>query len=200
MAALCESLGCIVDETALPVNGPRVLQSFQTVWGHLAREAAGACALEHGAEAAREMLEPWTRDLAAWSDALSILDAESLVVETVRASETLDLFFDKYDFILSPVLRRPALKIGELAPTRPFDDIMSLMYDYVSYTPLHNLTGHPAISLPVCPGADGVPIGSMFAAARGGEEALLSLAAQIEIAAGWKDRWPPVSVAREAGG
>lgn len=197
-AALCESLGYAVEEAPLPVNGPRVLQGFQTIWGYLAREAAGACALEHGAAAAQELLEPWTRDLAAWSERLSIHDAESLFMEIGSATDAMDRFFGEYDFILSPVLRRPALKIGALAPSCAFDDNMSLMYDYVSYTPLHNLTGHPAISLPVYAGADGAPIGSMFAAARGAEEALLSLAAKLELAAEWKDRWPPVSVAKEA--
>lgn len=196
-AALCESLGYAIEEKPLPVDGPRVLQGFQTIWGYLAREAAGACALEHGAEAAQDLLEPWTRDLADWGADLTMLDAESLFMEIGRATEAMERFFGAYDFILSPVLRRPALPIGALAPSRAFDDIMPLMYDYVSYTPLHNLTGHPAISLPVYPGADGVPIGSMFAAARGAEEALLSLALELELAAGWKDRWPPVSVARE---
>ena len=177
----------------MPVNGPAVLKAFQTIWGYLAREAAGACALQHGNGALEDILEPCTRDLAAWSDGVSILDAERMVLETGRAAADLDIFFNRFDFILSPVLRLPALPIGALAPTRDFSDIMPLMYDYVSYTPLHNLTGHPAISLPVSPGADGVPIGSMFAAARGGEEALLALAGELETASGWLERWPPFS-------
>lgn len=192
-AKMCETLGYAVEEAPLPVNGPAVLKAFQTIWGYLAREAAGACALQHGNGALEDILEPWTRDLAAWSDGVSILDAERMVLETGRAAADLDIFFNRFDFILSPVLRLPALPIGALAPTRDFSDIMPLMYDYVSYTPLHNLTGHPAISLPVSPGADGVPIGSMFAAARGGEEALLALAGELETASGWLERWPPFS-------
>src|SRR5581483_7776174 len=90
---------------------------------------------------------------------------------------------------------RPALRIGELAPTRSFEHIDKLMFDYVSYTPLHNLTGHPAISLPLFTGSDGVPIGSMFTAARDREDALLSVAYELEAARPWAHRWPQWSVA-----
>ncbi len=103
--------------------------------------------------------------------------------------------FEHYDLILSPVLRRPALRTGELAPTRPFEHIMDLMFDYVSYTPVHNLTGHPAISLPLFMGGDGVPIGSMFTAARNAEDTLLALAFELEEARPWADRWPSWSIA-----
>lgn len=188
-AELCTSLGHDVEERSLPVNGPAVLKSFQTLWGYLARDVAALCSAAENAD----LLEPWTRDLAAWSDGLGVLDMESLVLETARATAALDAFFADYDLILSPVLRRPALEIGALSPARSFDHIMTLMYDYVSYTPLHNLTGLPAISLPVFSGADGVPIGSMFAAARGREDQLLGLAGELEAATSWTERWPPVS-------
>jgi amidase len=65
------------------------------------------------------------------------------------------------------------------------------LFDYVDYTPLHNLVGTPSVSLPLGMTAEGVPIGSLFSGAQGSDEMLLALAAEIEEAAPWADRWPP---------
>jgi amidase len=69
------------------------------------------------------------------------------------------------------------------------------MFDGVAYTPLQNMAGTPAISLPLFQNSGGLPIGSMFAADRGQEELLLSLAFELEAAQPWAGRWPPHSVA-----
>ena len=196
-ATLCASLGHDVDLVPLPVDGPAVAAAFRTVWGYLARDSIRDAVSRFGASAG-SVLEPWTRDLAAWGSAIEATDADRLFHHVAAAEAALRAFFVKYDVILSPVLRLPALPIGALAPDRPFDEVMALMFDYVSYTPLHNLTGLPAISLPLFPGdADGVPIGSMFAAARGQEPLLLALAHELEAAAPWSGRWPAHSIGAE---
>jgi amidase len=69
------------------------------------------------------------------------------------------------------------------------------MFDWIAYTPLQNMAGTPAISLPLFTSADGLPIGSMFAADRGQEDMLLALAYELEAALPWHARWPAVSVA-----
>lgn len=194
-ADLCEALGHKVEKKALPVDGPAVLESFQTIWAYMARELVGVTSLTHRDTPIDALLEPWTRDLARWSDSRSAMHVENALVQIERASRALETFFGQYDLILSPVLRRPSLKIGELGPSGHFEDKMALMYDYVSYTPLHNLTGHPAMSLPVFEASDGMPLGSMFAAARGNEALLLAVAYQLENATGWQKKWPPLSLA-----
>jgi amidase len=67
------------------------------------------------------------------------------------------------------------------------------------------MAGTPSITLPIFETDAGLPIGSMFSAAAGGDEILLMLAAEIETALPWRDRWPsivPASVrgATEAAG
>lgn len=191
---LCASLGHDVELVPLPVDGPAVAAAFRTVWGYLARDSIRDAVSRPGASAAA-VLEPWTLDLAAWGSAIEAIDADRLFGRIAAAEAALGAFFQQYDLILSPVLRLPALPIGALAPDRPFDEIMALMFDYVSYTPLHNLTGLPAISLPLYPGdAGGAPVGSMFAAARGQEPLLLALAYELEAAAPWSGRWPAHSI------
>ncbi|MBY8826328.1 amidase family protein [Sphingomonas colocasiae] len=194
-ASLCASLGHEVTAERLPVDGPAVARAFQTIWGYLARDAVATTIARIGADAAADQLEPWTLNLAKWSDGLSAADDDALFCQVGIASAAMDAFLERYDVILSPVLRHPALRIGELAPTVAFETMWERMFDYVSYTPLHNLTGHPAISLPLFADTDGVPIGSMFAAARGGEDLLLALAFELEASAPWADRWPVRSIA-----
>ncbi len=82
-----------------------------------------------------------------------------------------------------------------MAPTRPFDELWTTLFDYVDYTPLHNLIGAPSVSLPLGMSADGLPIGSLFSGAHGSDDLLLALAAEIEDAAPWADRWPPGALA-----
>jgi len=69
------------------------------------------------------------------------------------------------------------------------------MFDWISYTPLQNMAGTPAISLPLFQSSEGLPIGSMFAADRGQEDMLLALAFELEAAQPWVRRWPRHSVA-----
>jgi amidase len=193
-AKLCASLGHMVEVAPLPVDGPAVAKAFRTIWGYLARDAAQGTVARLG-DAADDLMEPWTRDLAAWCDGIDAMDTDALYLQVGLAGAAMDALFARYDIILSPVLRWPAVAIGELAPDRAFDHLMSRMFDYVSYTPLHNLTGLPALSLPLHPGDEsGVPIGSMFAAGRGQEALLLALALELEEAAPWADRWPNWSI------
>ncbi len=75
---------------------------------------------------------------------------------------------------------------------------MSSMFEWVAYTPLQNMAGTPAISLPLFQSSDGLPIGSMFAADRAQEDVLLALAFELEAALPWAERWPRHSAARMA--
>jgi amidase len=58
------------------------------------------------------------------------------------------------------------------------------------FTPPFNMTGQPAVSLPLHWNAAGLPIGVQFVAAYGREDVLLGLAAQLEQASPWAQKWP----------
>ncbi|WP_157218350.1 amidase family protein [Flavisphingomonas formosensis] len=193
--ALCASLGHRIETVPFPGDGPAIAACFRTFWGYLAHDAVMQTIGRLGAARAEESLEPWTWALAEEARSLKT-DALDRALETISAaSQAFARFFARFDLMLSPVLRYPALPIGELAPTRAFEAIAGLMFDYVSYTPLQNLIGVPAISLPLFADTDGVPIGSMFTAAKGGEDRLLALAFELEAAMPWSDRWPRHSIA-----
>src|SRR5690606_27384729 len=91
-------------------------------------------------------------------------------------------FHKKYDIILSPTLAQPPL------PRSSFDYItkeghLDHVWDTCAYTPLYNVTGQPALTLPLSWTKDGLPIGVQFAARFGGEDILYQLGGQIERAA-----------------
>jgi amidase len=84
--------------------------------------------------------------------------------------------------------------IGEYSPTIPFEDLMARMVAYVAYTPVFNVTGMPAMSVPLSWNEQGLPIGSQFAAKAGDERTLLELAYELEAARPWANKWAPCSV------
>jgi amidase len=99
--------------------------------------------------------------------------------------------------VLSPVVSERPPPHGQLAPTRPFAELLPAAMNYMGYTQLQNMAGTPAIALPLFTTGDGMPIGSMFAAARGRDDLLLSLAFELERAQPWCERWPPCFLEQE---
>jgi amidase len=91
---------------------------------------------------------------------------------------------DGWDLLVTPTMPAPPRLIGE---HRPVDD------HTVAFVLPWNLTGQPAVSLPLHWSADGLPIGVQLVAAQGREDLLIRVAAQVETAAPWCDRWPPVN-------
>ncbi len=94
-------------------------------------------------------------------------------------------FYADRDVLLTPTLATGTPKIGHLAPTQDYDTIMGRLLDWVAFTPFQNVTGDPAISLPLATAADGLPQGMMLAAGWGREDTLLELAHELEEASPW---------------
>jgi amidase len=93
--------------------------------------------------------------------------------------------FRTYDAILTPTLASETPRIGHLDPTADYQQIMDRLMDWVAFTPLQNVTGEPAISLPVAQSATGMPVGMMLSAGVGQERRLLELAYELEEARPW---------------
>ena len=195
-AALCESLGHAVEEGAPSLDGAAFNEHFLTFWAQGAAEVIDGVAAQLGGKPPRDAFEPWTwglRDLFAKRPADAVAQADRYMLEVTRK---LEAFHRQYDVWLTPVLGRPPLRTGEASQEQPFDELLEQLITYVSFTPLANATGQPAMSVPLHWTDDGLPVGSHFLA-RPGEEALLfALAEQLEAAQPWADRWPPVSIAQ----
>jgi amidase len=90
-----------------------------------------------------------------------------------------------FDAVLMPTLAHETPSIGYFDPTAPYEQVMERLMDWVTFTPLQNATGDPAISLPLAESAAGLPVGMMLSTVRGQEARLLELAYELEQARPW---------------
>lgn len=187
-AALCETLGHTVVPTEIDFEGEIFLDRFLDLWASIPAGIVDQ-ARSQGLDP-EDVLEPVTLGLAARFQEAGpevIPRAIDFMEGYVRR---IDARLSDYDVLLSPVTRTPPILLGELAGTLPFDQIFEPMLDWVSYTPVWNATGHPAMSVPLGMTSDGLPVGSQFIAGHGQEALLLALAYELEAARPWVDRLP----------
>ena len=96
---------------------------------------------------------------------------------------------NEFDVVLTPTLALPPAPVGwfdEVAPAENFER----QKRFTPFTAVYNVTGQPAVNLPLYWTDGGLPIGVMLAGPMGGEGLLISLSAQLETARPWKDRHP----------
>jgi amidase len=101
--------------------------------------------------------------------------------------------FDRFDVVLSPTLGDAPPTLDRIGPAVPFRTHLIRLIRLVTTTPMENVTGSPAISLPLARTEQGIPIGMQFSAAAGREALLLGLAYQFEEAAPWPHTPAPVT-------
>jgi amidase len=190
---LCADLGHPVSIASPLPNARDVIEAFRTIWAHLGHEIVLQLRGSRTEQALAEQLETWTLGLARVASGFTPLDVQHVLESAVGATLALDRWFGEFDLMLTPVLNEPPPPLGRYSPQQPFEDLFESMFRYVSYTPLQNLSGHPAISLPLFHSPQGLPIGAMFTAPRGCEDRLFALATQLEQAQPWAHLWPPTA-------
>jgi amidase len=192
--ALCESLGHIPVDAQLPEITPEVGAAIGTGFN-----AATAWILAYwirrlGREPGPGEIEPLTR--AFWEAGRQVSAADYLlaVEDTQAYARQVAGFFGGVDVWLTPTLSEPPAPLGEIVSTEA-EPLRALERGgrTVAYSGvIANLTGQPAMSVPLWWNADGLPIGVHFLARFGDEATLFRLAAQLEQARPWMGRTPPV--------
>jgi amidase len=99
----------------------------------------------------------------------------------------------KFDLLLTPTIAEPPPPLGVLIASRaePQRGLRRLA-ELMPFTPAYNVTGQPAVSLPLYWNASGLPIGVQLVAPFGREDLLIQIASQLEQARPWADRKPPI--------
>lgn len=209
---LLTQLGHDVEPAEPEIDGAALARSFLTMYfGQTAASVAEARTLSGAGDDAFELD---TRALALLGRSLS---AGDYVAERKRWNDyarALGRFHQRYDFYLTPSVAMPPSKIGEqdlpalqrgalrvvlklgvgkaLLKTGIVDQLAQQSLSRVPFTQLSNLTGTPSMSVPLYWSAAGLPVGVQFVAAHGGEDRLIRLAAQLELAQPWAQRQPPL--------
>ena len=193
-AALLRDLGHEVVEAAPPLPAPESLEIFLQVFGPAV--ALGIGLGERLAERPpdEDEIEPLSRALLELARGLPSTSYLMAVAQLQLLARGTVAFFADYDLLLTPVLASRPLPIGELhgCGDDPLDDLRR-SGTFAPYTPLFNVTGQPAISVPIGFGEDGLPTAVQLAGRPLAEETLLQVAAQIEAARPWADRRPAVA-------
>ena len=198
-ARLCESLGHRVEPVSLPVVLPEFLDQVFTIIGASTRHYVDLLGQMRGCAVPAEELEVRTRIILR--DKGNVSGAQyAAAVEWIHAlGRQLAGFMQDYDVILTPVLTREPMPIGELDlqdVCMGLDQLLERYHSYSPFTALFNASGQPAMSVPLFWSASGLPMGAHFAGRFGEESTLLALAAQLERAQPWRGRIPPVNACR----
>lgn len=183
-AELLESLGHEVVEAAPPWRSDEFFPLFMAVWSVIP-------ALYPVRDPS--VLEPLARYFLAQA---AEMDASQPVLALARLqalSRRIIAFCLDYDAVLTPTLALPPVAIGWIRePQEPAEQVMRAA-KFTPYTQIANVTGLPAVSVPLHWSAKGLPIGVMLTGRPAGEAALFRLSAQLEQARPWAHRRPAVS-------
>jgi amidase len=182
-SALLESLGHEIVDIGMPF-GPDVVPFFETLWYAYATLAPLSPEQE-------QVLLPLTTYLRGRGNevrAPELFFAQGYLQAVTRAAL---VTLNAYDAVLTPTLALPPRPVGwfdEVDPAQNFER----QKQFTPFTALYNVSGQPAVNVPLYSNADGLPIGIMLAGRMGDEGTLISLSAQLEQARPWKDRHPPI--------
>ncbi|WP_421840953.1 amidase [Mycobacterium sp.] len=182
-AGLLDELGHHVERLdRFPVSN-NVPVDFVLYWGLLALAQSRTGRLAFGNSFQRARLDNLTLGLARHASR-NIARLPAAIARLRRLRRRSAQFFGTYDALLTPTVADPTPRVGYLAPV-DFQEVLDRLSDWVAFTPLQNVTGAPAISLPLAQSADGMPVGMMLSADVGHEARLLELAYELEEARPW---------------
>jgi len=213
---LLESLGHETVDVTVPIERDAFNRNFVImVCGEVAADLSDAGRLL-GRTPQRDELEYTTWALAMIGRSLSAGVFSQAKRDLQRAARRVGQFFETIDVLLTPTVAAPPLAIGALQPPAADRALLKALgaaragrvlrmfgavekaaeqiFDWIPYTPLFNVTGQPAMSLPLWWNAEGLPIGVQCVGRFGAESTLYRLAAQLEAARPWRDRWPAMAL------
>jgi amidase len=193
-AALCSELGHELTEASPPFHGELLFQSFTTILASGFAWAIDDWGRRTGRTPTPEFFEAFVwafnqrgRQVSAPEYLLALQDLQRLTRDMAR-------FFVGYDIWLTPTLGEPPVPLGtfKFSKEDPFT-LRRRMAAFAPFTYMSNVTGQPAMSVPLYWNGEGLPVGTHFVARFGDEATLFRLASQLEEARPWAKRRPPAS-------
>jgi amidase len=183
-AGLLADLGHDVREATPPWREPTLFDTFIAVW----QVGPAVHPVEDIA-----LLTPLNRGLIEAAHAASAADYGRAVASLQILARGIVAFWNDFDVVLTPTLALPPVPIGWQEEVDGAIKQLLRNTEFTPFTAVANLTGLPAMSLPLHWSEGGLPIGVQAIGPPAGDALLLSLAAQIEAARPWADRRPPIT-------
>lgn len=192
-ATLCVDLGHDVEEAAPRYDAAAMQDALARLLSvHLAY-GIDSLAAAMGRDASTDIIERANYAIAQQGRELpapAFLDA--LETFSIVSRQTAP-FFETYDLALTPTLARPPVEHGYITADDPdWRRYLKRFFAFIPFTPLANVTGNPAMTVPLHSTAGGLPVGVNFLGRFGDEATLFRLASQLEMAQPWSTRRPPV--------
>jgi amidase len=183
-AALLESLGHEVESFTPNWNEPELTAHFITIW------QSGCC---YYAGVDPQAMEPLNRVLAETAATTTMETYVQARIQIEAFSRRVVALWDDYDVVLTPTMPQTPRPVAWMFEDE--DPWMQLIRAgmIVPFTVGANITGQPAVNVPLHWSDSGLPIGSQLMGRPAGEATLIRLAAQLEAARPWADRRPPTS-------
>lgn len=193
-AKLCEDLGHTVVENAPTIDADAQSAAFGTAVAVGIAQTLEERGRTLGRPCTQSDVEPVTWMIAQSAQAISGVALARARDTFAVIGRTVAEFMRPFDALLSPTQATPPVEIGrlDLSP-ESFETFAREVTRFGPFTALANVTGQPAMSVPLHWTPDGLPVGVMFTGRFGEEELLFSLAAQLEAAAPWRHRRPVLS-------
>lgn len=195
-ARLLASLGHQVEESY-----PQALDTARERWRYMLTLVASSIAtgLAHWSKKVGKPIGPGDVEILNWT--FAEIGRSRTAIQYIEAIEWLQAdtrwivqwWEEGFDLLLTPTLAEPPPLLGQFVST-PDDPLAAARRaeQIIPFTPAFNITGQPAISLPLYWNTAGLPIGVHLVAAYGREDLLIRVASQLEQARPWADRFPPV--------
>ncbi len=184
-ARLLEELGHVVEDVPSGLLGPEVLPNFEQAW------VLSGTTLPVNPDQV-DLLCPLTRELRDRGLALSAREAMEALFALRLFSRRYVQAVDRFDVLLAPVCTMTPRPLGWFTEDGEGAADFERQKRYAAFTALYNVTGQPAVSLPLTWTDGGLPIGSMLVGRPADEATLIALSAQLEEARPWAHRRPPV--------
>ncbi|WP_445148241.1 amidase [Baekduia sp. Peel2402] len=190
--ALLESLGHEVVEADPPWSRPELSAVFTASFGPAVCTQIKLAEMIAGREATADDMEPLSWALFQLCKSINSIDALAAELQLHGVGRELVTWISQYDVLLTPALAEAPVTLGTLDPLNADDPMGAFTRSaaFTPFTPPLNISGAPAISLPLYQREDGLPLGVQLIGQPAGEGALLALAAQLEAAHPWSERRP----------
>ncbi|MBE2320559.1 amidase [Solirubrobacter sp. CPCC 204708] len=191
-----ESLGHSVEEASPEFDIDAFFSAQFVIWTWFTAVSVLALAHLTGREPGPDPLERGTLTALRHGAGLSALELTQAFAVQNTVTRAWGAFLDDFDLLLTPTVPVPALPVGSLdqdaESIQEAREWFERLFGQIPFTSQLNMTGQPAVSLPLGVSGDGLPIGVQLAAQALREDVLVQVSAQLEAAMPWADRGPPI--------